>query len=86
MRGGLLIVSSKYLVEAWNKKEGTNRGIVLIADQVLRDLETVEKLFRLRVLNLLERAVEKGEAVQYEELIWETRLLRRRAGKALGGK
>ncbi|PMD15201.1 hypothetical protein NA56DRAFT_650346 [Hyaloscypha hepaticicola] len=58
----------------------------LIADQVLRDLETVEKLFRLRVLNLLERAVEKGEAVQYEELIWETRLLRRRAGKALSGK
>lgn len=68
------------------KKERTNGRIVLIADQVLKDLEMVEKMFRDRVLNLLERAVEKGEAVQYEELIWETRLLRRRAGKALGGK
>ncbi len=37
-----LIVSFKCLVESWNKKEGTNRGIVLIADQVLKDLEMVE--------------------------------------------
>jgi hypothetical protein len=43
-------------------------------------------MFRDRVLNVLERAAEKGEVVQYEELVWETRLLRRRAGKALGGK
>lgn len=43
-------------------------------------------MFRERVLDVLERAVEKGEVVRYEELIWETRLLRRRAGKALGGR
>jgi hypothetical protein len=61
MKGGLLNVRSMCLAESWNKKEGTNRGIVLIADQVLKDLEIVEKMFRDRVLDLLERAVEKGE-------------------------
>ena len=59
---------------------------VLIADQVLKDLEIVEKMFRKKVLIVLEVAVEKMEKVEYEELLWETRKLRRRAGKVLGGK
>lgn len=63
-------------------------GTVMIADQVLQDLEGVAKMFRRKVLSVLEVAVkEKGKAsVEWEELIWETRKLRRRAGKALGGK
>jgi hypothetical protein len=33
----------------------------------------------------LEATLKMGEEVEYEELIWETRKLRR-AGKALGGR
>jgi hypothetical protein len=43
-------------------------------------------MFRKKVLKVLEQAAEKGEVVEYEELIWEMRQLRRRAGKALGCK
>jgi hypothetical protein len=43
-------------------------------------------MFRKKILTVLKQAVEEGEAVEYEELIWETRKLRRRAGKALGCK
>jgi hypothetical protein len=57
---------------------------VLIADQVLKDLEIVEKIFRKKILVVLEIALEKGDVVEYEELLWETRKLRRRAGKTLG--
>jgi hypothetical protein len=34
----------------------------------------------------LERVVEKGGVAQYEEEIWERRLLRRWTGKALDGQ
>ena len=53
---------------------------------MLKDLEMVEKMFRKKVLIVLEEASKKGSVVEYEELLWETRKLRRMAGKALGGK
>ncbi|KAE9378901.1 hypothetical protein N431DRAFT_450827 [Stipitochalara longipes BDJ] len=73
--------------EGAREMEGNLKGVgdFLIADQVLKDLEIVDKMFRKKVLTVLEQALEKDGVVDYEELIWETRKLRRRAGKALGG-
>jgi hypothetical protein len=62
--------------------------IVMIIDEVLKDLDGVERAFRRSVLEPL-RVVAKGGkevVVEWEELIWETRKLRRRAMRTLGQK
>jgi len=62
--------------------------IVMIIDEVLKDLDGVEKGFRRKVLEPLRVAAKGGKEVviQWEELIWETRKLRRRAMRTLGQK
>jgi hypothetical protein len=62
----------------------------MIIDEVLKDLDGVERSFRRRVLEPLRVAAnggkEKKVVVEWEELIWETRKLRRRAMRTLGQK
>ena len=62
----------------------------MIIDEVLMDLDGVERAFRRRVLEPLRMAAsgvkEKKVVVEWEELIWETRKLRRRAMRTLGQK
>jgi hypothetical protein len=62
--------------------------IVMIIDEVLKDLDGVERAFRRRVLEPLRVAAKGGKevVVEWEELIWETRKLRRRAMRTLGQK
>jgi hypothetical protein len=63
-------------------------AIVMIIDEVLKDLDGVGRAFRRRVLEPLRVAVkgEKEVVVKWKELIRETRKLRRRAMRTLGQK
>jgi hypothetical protein len=63
-------------------------AIVMIIDEVLKDLEGEERAFRMRVLEPLRVAAKGGKevVVEWEELIWETRKLRRRAMRTMGQK
>jgi hypothetical protein len=78
--------------EIWGKgnnggRADYGRNIVMIVDEVLKDLDGIERGFRKRVLEVLSAAAgDKKVVVEWEELIWETRKLRRRAMKTLGQK
>jgi hypothetical protein len=63
-------------------------AIVMIIDEVLKDLEGEERAFRMRVLEPLRVAAKGGKevVVEWEELIWETRKLRRSAMRTMGQK
>jgi hypothetical protein len=63
-------------------------AIVMIIDEVLKDLEGEERALRMRVLEPLRVAAKGGKevVVEWEELIWETRKLRRSAMRTMGQK